>query len=138
MPLSDFSQDGLRSLMFRSTTGFVKPPNIWVSLHTADPTDAGSTATEVTSTGAYVRVASSPADNNWTSGTATNGQTANTSELIYPTPTAAWGTVTHLGLWTSSSAGDLICYGPLASAKIISSADPAPKFAVGALSITFV
>ena len=136
MPMSDFMQDALRTLVFRTGTGLTKPADIWVALHTADPTDAG-TGTEV-SGGSYARVQNDPLDGNWTAGTATNGQTANVGDLTYPSPTANWGTATHLGLRDASTSGNLLLYGPLTTAKVISNGDPAPKFAAGALTVTFI
>ena len=136
MPMGDFMQDALRTLMFRTGTGLTKPSALWVALHTADPTDAG-TGTEV-SGGSYARVQNDPLDANWTAGTATNGQTANVGDLAYPSPTANWGTVTHLGLRSASTAGNQYLYGPLTTAKVISNGDPAPKFAAGALTVTFI
>jgi hypothetical protein len=144
MPMSDFMQDALRTLMFRTGAGLTKPAELFVALHTADPTDAG-TGTEVSTTNTnYARVQNDPLDANWSAGTATNGQTANVSDLTYGTPTpsgsggVSWGTVTHVALRSAVTAGDMYLYGPLTTAKIISPGDPAPKFAAGALSITFV
>jgi hypothetical protein len=136
MPMGDFMQDALRTLVFRTGAGLAKPSALHVALHTADPTDAG-TGTEV-SGGSYARVANNPLDANWTAGTATNGQTANVADLTFPAPTGNWGTVTHLSIRDAATAGNQLLYGPLTTAKVISNGDPAPKFAASALTITFV
>jgi hypothetical protein len=127
--------------VFRAAT-FAKPAALHVSLHTADPTDAG-TGAEVTG-GAYARAALAPSDTNWTAtqgGTSgassgTGGQTANAVAVTFPAPTAAWGVVTHFGIWDAASAGNLLFQGALTTPKTINSGDAAPTFAIGALTVT--
>jgi hypothetical protein len=132
--MSDYLEVQLRAHIFR-TASFTKPSGLFVSLHTADPTDAG-TGTEVTG-GSYARVARAPLDANWTAASGTDGITTNAAAVTYPAPTANWGTVTHFGIWDASTAGNLICYGPLGTSKTINNGDAAPSFAIGAITITF-
>jgi hypothetical protein len=114
--------------------GYPKRP-IWVALFTASPTDADS-GTEVTG-GAYARVQLDPSDANWTGASATNGLTDNASTITFPVPTANWGSVTHFGIYDRATAGKLIVWGALTTAKTVNNGDPAPSFATSALAITF-
>jgi hypothetical protein len=65
---------------------------VYVSLHTADP---GSTGANEVSGGSYARV-----QGTWTSGTT---GTLSMAELTFNAPN---GTVTHVGLWSASTAGN--------------------------------
>lgn len=132
--MSDYLEVQLRAHIFR-TASFTKPTVLAVSLHTADPTDAGSGA-EV-SGGSYARVNVPPLDANWSAPDATGGLTANLGIITFPTPSANWGVVTHFGIWDATSAGNLICYGTLTTPKTINNGDPAPTFPAAALAITF-
>jgi hypothetical protein len=133
--MSDYLEDKLRTLIFRTGAGFTKTTNLYISLHTADPTDAG-TGTEVTG-GSYARVNNPPLDANWSAGTATDGNTDNVAAITFPAPSANWGVVTHFGIWDAITAGNLITYGVLGTPKTINSGDAAPSFAIGALDVTF-
>jgi hypothetical protein len=132
--MSDFLEVELRKHIFR-TGSMTKPAALHVSLHTADPTDAG-TGAEV-SGGSYARVQRDPLDANWTGVSATDGLTDNAAAITFPAPTANWGVVTHFGIWDAAVAGNLICYGALTTPKTINSGDAAPSFAAGALDVTF-
>ncbi len=134
--MSDYLEVELRKHIFR-TGSFTKPTALWISLHTADPTDA-ATGAEVSTTGtAYGRVNLAPLDANWTAASATDGITTNAVAITFGVPTANWGVVTHFGIWDASTAGNMLTYGQLTSPKTINNGDPAPSFAIGAISITF-
>jgi hypothetical protein len=129
---SDYLEVELRRHLFR-TGSFAKPAALYVSLHTANPTDAG-TGTEVTG-GSYARVACNPADANWSAASATDGVTANVAAITFPTPSAGWGTVTHFGIWDAASGGNLLVHGALTGSQVISSG-ALVAFAAGALIVT--
>lgn len=132
--MSDFLEVELRKHIFR-TGSMTKPTALYVSLHTADPTDTGS-GTEV-SGGSYARVQRDPADANWTGASSTDGLTDNVAAITFASPSANWGVVTHFGIWDALTTGNLICYGTLTTPKTINNGDAAPSFAIGALDITF-
>lgn len=132
--MSDYLEVELRKHIFR-TGSFTKPAALFVSLHTASPTDTG-TGTEV-SGGSYARVQRDPSDSNWTGASSTDGLTDNVAAITFPSPTANWGVITHFGIWDASSAGNLICWGALGTSKTVNNGDAAPSFAIGALDITF-
>lgn len=135
MPMSDFLQDLVRTHLFRTGT-WAKPTAIYISLHTANPTDAG-TGTEV-SGGSYARVQRNPLDANWSAGTPTDGITNNVADITFPSPTANWGTITHVAAWDAVSGGNMWCYATLGAAKTVNNGDAAPKFLAAALVWTFV
>jgi len=133
--MSDFLEVELRKHIFR-TGSMTKPAALWISLHTANPTDAGSGA-EV-SGNAYARVQRDPGDANWSAPDSTGGLTANLADITFPSPTPnAWGTITHVGVWDASTSGNLICYATLTTPKTVNGGDAAPKFLTGSLSFTF-
>lgn len=132
--MSDYLEVELRKHIFR-TGSFTKPTALYVSLHTADPTDTG-TGTEV-SGGSYARVQRDPLDANWSGASSTDGVTKNVAAITFPAPTANWGSITHFGIWDASSAGNMICSGALGTPKTVNNGDPAPSFAGDAIVITF-
>jgi hypothetical protein len=134
-PMSDYLQDQLRKHVFR-TGSFTKPATLFVSLHTANPTDAGSGA-EV-SGGSYARVQRDPLDANWSSGTPTDGITNNVAAITFPSPSANWGVITHCAIWDAVTAGNMICYATLTTPKTVNSGDAAPSFLAASLVWTWV
>ena len=113
--------------------GLLKRP-IYVSLHTADPTDAG-TGTEV-SGGSYARVNQDPLDANWSAPDLTGGITRNVNSITFPSPTANWGQVTFFGIFDAATAGNMIISGALTTPKTINNGDPAPLFPASSLVLT--
>ena len=110
-----FSNDfETRVLNYVFTTSSVTRPTAWhVALYTAAPSDTGG-GTEV-SGGAYARQAVT---------FSVSGNTAtNTAALEYATATAAYGTVSHVGVFDASTGGNLIAYAALATSKVIDTGD---------------
>tara|TARA_B110000285_G_scaffold31193_1_gene32185 strand:- start:31582 stop:31968 length:387 start_codon:yes stop_codon:yes gene_type:complete len=95
-------------------TAFTAVNDPYVSLHTADPTDAG-TGAEV-SGGSYARTAASFS-------TATVGVVATDSDVTFPTATATWGVVGWIGLWDAASGGNMLYHTALDTSKTIDSGD---------------
>ena len=53
-----------------------------------------------------------------------SGDTAtNTGAVEYPTATAGYGTVTHVGIFDASTGGNLIAYAALTASKTIDTGD---------------
>ena len=97
------------------TADSVTRPTAWyVGLFTADPTDTGVAATEV-SGGSYARTAAT---------FAVTGDTASNSAAVeFPAATADWGTVSHIGIFTASSGGTMLVHAILNTAKVIATGD---------------
>lgn len=106
---------------------------LFVALYTTATTDAGG-GTEVTG-GSYARMQVNPSDANWTAVSATDGLTDNAAEILFPTATAAWGTVTHFGMLDALTGGNLLVHGILTASKAVANGD-AFRFAIGTLDIT--
>jgi hypothetical protein len=118
------------------------PASLFVGLYTTATDDAAG-GTEVTG-GSYARasVAASLANFAGTQGagtttvsTGTTGITSNNVAIVFPAPTANWGTVTHYAVF-DAAAGNRLFAGPLTTALIINSGQTAPTFPVGSLTLT--
>ena len=103
-----------------------------VALFTASPGSGGSGTNEVTG-GSYARVAVTNNNTNFPATAALAG--ANGTAIAFPTATADWGTVTHVGLCASTTEGtsDVRHYGALTSPFLVLSG-ATPTFAAGALT----
>lgn len=101
----------------------------WIGLYITAPAVSGSGGVEV-SGGSYVRQPISRAlgANGWTAtGSGSNLEYSNTTEITFPIPTANWGTVTAGGIFNSQAAGTLLYIATLGSSKQINNGDGAPK-----------
>lgn len=107
--------------------------SLYVSLHTADPGEAGDQSTsEATYTG-YARVAVGRTSGNWSE---SSGTVTNVNAVTFPLCTAGSNTATYFGIGTSSSgAGKLLYSGALTSSLAISNGIT-PTAAASALTIT--
>jgi len=103
-----------RVLNYVFTTSSVTRPTTWrVALYTGAPSDTGG-GTEV-SGGAYARQAVT---------FSVSGNTATNSGAVeYPTATANYGTVTHVGVFDATTGGNLIAYAALSASKAIATGD---------------
>lgn len=132
---SNFLEDAILNHVLRAVAFPTLGASVYVALHTADPTDAGSGA-EV-SGGSYARVAVTRNTTNWAAPSDSGGRqtTTNSVAITFPAPTANWGTVTHMGIWDAATVGNLLYNEALSTPRTINSGDSAPSFAIGALSI---
>lgn len=105
-----------RVLTWVFTADAATRPTAWyLALFTTDPADDAS-GTEVSTTGtAYARQSAS---------FTVSGDTASNSAAIeFPTATASYGTVTHVGIFDASTAGNLIAHAALTTSKAIDTGD---------------
>jgi hypothetical protein len=104
-----------------------------ISLHTADPGEAGSqTTSEVAYTG-YARVAVARTAGGWTRSVST---ISNTALVQFGQCTGGTATATHFGIGTDSTgAGNLLLKGALNASLSISNGIQ-PQFAAGAMTAT--
>ena len=123
--MSNYLENALVNATLRNTS-YTSVATIYVALFTTDPTDAGS-GTEVTG-GAYARTSV-------TFAAPSNGASASSADVTFPTCTLTWGTVTHIGLYDASTSGNLLYYTPLDSSKLIETGDIF-KIASGSLTVT--
>lgn len=114
---------------FRGTTK-TAPLKVYGALFLSDPTETGTAGTEVSYTGYARREVSLAAPS--TNGV--NVTTQNLSQVIFATPPAAAGTVTHFGIVDSSAAGNVLVYKQL-STPITLTSETAPRFAAGEIAL---
>lgn len=138
--LSDYLENKLIDHILRGQA-FSAPTNAYVGLLTSAPSDAGG-GTEVTG-GSYARVAVAASLANWagtqgagttTASSGTSGTTSNNAAITFPTPSASWGSITHIGVYDASTAGNLLFFSALTASKTVNNGDPAPSFAAAALT----
>lgn len=98
-----------------TTTSVTRPTAWYLALFTSNPAEDGS-GTEVSTSGtAYARQSAT---------FTVSGNTASNSGAIeFPTATASYGTVSHVGIYTASTGGDLIAYAALSTSKAIDTGD---------------
>jgi len=123
--ISNYLENALINATLRNTT-FTSPAVVYVSLHTADPTDAGS-GTEV-SGGSYIRQSA-------TFGAPSNGVSTTTADISYPQATASYGTVGWIGIWDAQTSGNMLYHTALDTSKSIDTGDIF-KIAAGSLTVT--
>ena len=98
------------------TGGTATRPTAWyLALYTAAPGEAGG-GTEVTTVGtAYARQSAAF--------TVSGNTASNTSAIEFPTATASYGTVSHVGVFDAVTGGNLIAYAALTTSKVIDTGD---------------
>ena len=113
--MSDYLEVALLNATLNGTA-FTAVNNPYISLHTADPTDAG-TGAEVSGC-SYARTAAS-----FATASGTSGLVATDADVTFPTATASWGTVGWIALWDSASGGNMLYHTALDASKTIDSGD---------------
>ena len=83
--------------------------------------------------GSYARVQVTQLDANWSAPTV-GGSTANAGALTYAPPTGNWGNIGFFPALTANSGGTPLGWGALTSLFTVNSGNPAPQFAISALS----
>lgn len=112
MSFSDYLETKVLDHVFAGTA-YTAPATLYVALFTAAPSDSGG-GTEV-SGGGYARQ---------TIAFTTSGDTtSNNAAVEFPTATANYGTVTHVGIYDASTAGNLMAWAALTSSKTIETGD---------------
>ncbi len=112
MSLSNTFETHTLNYLFTATS--VTRPTAWyVALFTSNP-DEDASGTEV-SGGAYARQS--------VAFTVSGNTASNSAAIEFPTATASYGTVTHIGVFDASSAGNLIAYAALTTSKAIDTGD---------------
>lgn len=108
--------------------------SLYISLHTADPGEAGDQTTSEATYGSYARVAVARSAAGWT----VSGDTVtNAANILFPAASSGTNTITFFGVGASSAgAGKLIVSGAITTpvAGLAVSTGIAPIFAIGALS----
>jgi hypothetical protein len=146
MSLSNSAETAALRLFFTNTTwanvgdatglvGSGTAGSFYISLHTADPGEAGDqTTSEIAYTG-YARVAVARTTGGWT---VAGNSVSNAGTITFGTMTAgAGGTATYFVIGrASTSTGEIILSGALTNSVVVSLGNPVASFAIGALTAT--
>lgn len=81
--------------------------NLYVSLHTADPGEAGDQTTSETTYTSYARVAVARTSGGWT---VTGNSVSPVAAITFPQCTGGTATITHFAVGTASSGAGKILY----------------------------
>jgi len=107
---------------------YTAPANVYLSLHTADPTEDGNVG-EVGTGVNYTRQELS-------FGAASSGSITTDAAVTFdPCTNTNWGTITHIGIWDASSGGNMLFKGAVTSQKLIEVGDTF-QVSTGNLTIT--
>lgn len=107
--------------------------SLYVSLHTADPGEAGDQTTNEATFTSYARVAVARTAGGWT---VTNNLVENTAAITFIQCTGGTNTITHVGVGTDSSGvGKLLYKGALTSSLAVSNGIIV-EFIAGAFDLT--
>jgi hypothetical protein len=104
--------------------------SFYVSLHTADPGEAGNQTTNECAYTSYARVAVARSGSGWT----VSGNAVTNAALIqFPQCTGGSETATHFGIGTASSSTGVLLYKGALSASLAISSGIQPQFGAGSL-----
>lgn len=98
--------------------------NLYISLHTADPGEAGDQTTNETAYTGYARVAVARTSGGWT---VTNNQAVPVANIDFPQCTAGTATITHAAIGTASSGTGKILVSGTVTPNISVSAGVTPR-----------
>ena len=104
------------TLQYLFTTTSVTRPTAWyIALFTSNPAEDAS-GTEVSTSGtAYARQSATF--------TVSGNEATNSAAIEFPTATASYGSVSHVGVFDASTGGNLIAYAALTTSKAIDTGD---------------
>ncbi len=124
---SNYLRNALVDATLRGTT-FTAPAvgSLYLALFTADPTAANLTANEVSAAWYSRKLTGS-----WTA--PASGSTSNVAAITFNAVTGAQVTVTHIGVYDASTAGNLLYFSALLQAKTLDIGDVL-SFAIGAIT----
>ena len=114
MSFSNFLESEILDHVFGGAA-YTAPTTHYLALFTAAPGETGGGTEVTTSSTAYARQT--------VAFTTTGNTTSNTAAVEYPTATATFGTVTHVGVFDALTAGNLMAYATLTTSKAIDSGD---------------
>lgn len=130
---SGYSEDQILNHIFKNTSIFSSPTNVYISLHTADEGEIPDGSNEVGAAD-YARASTAPAD--WTVDASDGPSTVdNANTISFGDPQNNWGTVTHIAIWDAQSAGNpLTVTASLNSSKEVTQDTDELQFAAGNLT----
>ena len=133
MSKSNTTENDLMEYIFKGTAiSWSGATNLYISLHTADPGEAGTQTTSEANYTSYARVAVARSAVGFT---VTANQAVNAALVQFPQCTAGSSVATYVGVGTSASgAGQLLYSGALSSSLSITTGIQ-PQISAGALVV---
>lgn len=124
MSKSNSYENSLMKLLFQATAianiadnAATSPlTNLYVSLHTADPGEAGDQTTNEIAYTSYARVAVARTSGGWT---VTANSVSPVANISFPAGTGGSGTATHFGIGTASSGAGVLLYSGTVTPNIV-------------------
>ena len=98
--------------------------NLYVSLHTADPGEAGNQSTNETTYTSYARVAVARTSGGWT---VTGNSVSPVANIDFPAATGGSGTITFFGVGSASSGTGVLYYSGTVTPNISVTAGVTPR-----------
>ena len=130
--LSDFLENSLATAVLRG--GTYTGGAVYVALFTSNPTDANSGVEAAWSGYARQAAHTSAVSDGFTA--PANGVSSNTKAITFPAYSGAGTTVTHWGLMSAATGGNLLMHAALGASKTLTDTDVA-SFPIGSLVATF-
>ena len=134
MSFGNTTETDILNKLFKNTSlPFDAITDLYLSLHTADPGEAGDQTTSEATYTSYARVAVNRSGTGWT----VSGATSQNAALVqFPTATGGSNVITHVAIGTVvSGVGQILVSGALNSSLTVSSGIQ-PQFSAGALVFT--
>lgn len=141
MSASNVFETSILQLVFNATTfasladnaGSSPATSLYVSLHTADPGEAGDQSTNETAYTSYARVAVTRNSSGWT---VSGNEASNTAQINFPECTGGTSTITHFGIGLSATGTGTLLFSDALVANLTVSNGITPAFNAGSLDIT--
>ena len=124
---SDWFENTIINHLLRNQA-YTPPVTIYVALFTAITGLETNAPTAEVAVGAYARTAV-------TLTAASGGAADNTADVVFPTATANWGTITHFAIMDAATVGNVMLWSPVTTAKAVNNGDNC-KVLLGTLDIT--
>lgn len=107
--------------------------SLYVSLHTADPGEAGSQTTSEATYTNYARVAVARSGAGWT---VSGNSATNAAQITFPQCGASGNTITHVGIGTDTSGAGTLLYSGALNSSLAVALNITPLFAASGLTVT--
>lgn len=141
MSKADSWENALALLLFQNTNaanigdatglrGSTTAGSLYLSLHTADPGEAGSQTTNEVAYTSYARVAVARTSGGFT---VSGGQISLAANAVFPAGTGGSGTATNWGLGTAASGAGVLLYKGAISPSIVCGSGVTPQLNAGTI-----
>ncbi len=107
--------------------------SLYISLHTADPGEAGDQTTSETAYTNYARVAVARSGAGWT---VSGNSATNAAQITFPQCGASGATLTYVGIGTDSSGAGTLLYSGALNSSLAVALNITPLFAASGLTVT--